>query len=200
MFENMHKKTISNRRRERGFTLIEVMVATALIGIGVLTVTLALMQSIRSNQISKDMTSMVNMIEDWTERLQGIPRAQATVLFGPWGNTCENETQNFRNLINVDESQPGSGALGYQTLLAPKLGPGVLNPVNGGPGVIVAYDLDAYCPPSRREGATSATTPNTYRLTGRAFLVKNVAAGSGNYEIITSQFLRFVFTDRPPSI
>ena len=66
-----------------------------------------------------------------------------------------------------------------------------------GTGVVVAYDLDAYCPPARRGKAASPEISNTYRLVGRAFLVEDVDPGGNPYSIISSQDLSLIFSDRP---
>lgn len=183
--------------RQSGFTLIEVMIASAILGIGMLTISYAFLQSVQTNKLSKSYTSMVMMVNDWMERLQGVERIQAEAVFGGWPG-CGAAGQNFRAFINTDTSVPGSGVgPGQALLLPPRLDSG--NFAVAGQGVIVSYNVSAYCPENRRSGAASNKIPNGYRVEGTAFLVSDVTAGVGNYEVLSSHSVSFMFFDRPPN-
>lgn len=176
-----------------GFTLMEVMVAMGVIAIGTLTVSLALVQSIKSNRVADAFSQMVALVNDWTERLQGLPRPEAELVFPGWPGCGGAGGSDYVPIITgTPLDVPNTGA-GYTTLVSDFDGGGVLD----GHGVIVAYNLDAYCPPARRGKAASPDISNTYRLVGRVFLVEDVAPGSNPYSVITSQDLSLIFSDRP---
>ncbi|MCB0220400.1 MAG: prepilin-type N-terminal cleavage/methylation domain-containing protein [Chrysiogenetes bacterium] len=176
-----------------GFTLMEVMVAMAVIAIGTLTVSLALVQSIKSNRVANAYSIMVALINDWTERLQGIPRTEAGIVFPAWPGCIAAGGSDYVSIINGTPLDTPNTGTGYTTLVSDFAGGGVLD----GTGVVVAYDLDAYCPPARRGKAASPEISNTYRLVGRAFLVEDVDPGGNPYSIISSQDLSLIFSDRP---
>ena len=189
------QRNFQARRAGAGFTLIEVMVAMGVIAIGTFTVSLALIQSVRSNKQANSYSKMVALVTDWTERLQGLPRTEAEDAFGTWPGCGIDEYESV--VTNPDLTQPGTGDpdQGYATLAdrfdeddpdAPE-----------GSGVLVSFDLAAYCPPARQGKAASPDIANTYRLVGRAFLVEDVNASAGNYRVITSQDISLIFSDRP---
>lgn len=177
-----------------GFTLMEVMVAMAVIAIGTLTVSLALVQSIRSNQVANAYSQMVALVNDWTERLQGIPRADANTVFPAWPGCQAAIGNEYVGIITGTPLDAPDTGEGYTTLVSDFGNNGKLD----GSGVVVAYNLQAYCPPARQGRAASPEVSNTYRLVGRAFLVEDVDPGTNPYQVISIQDLSLIFSDRPP--
>ena len=76
---NMHiKKMNSGKSRtmskhgQKGFTIIEVMVAVAILSIGLLGITSMQMSAIRGNKLSDDITCALTLAEDKMEELLGL--------------------------------------------------------------------------------------------------------------------------------
>lgn len=104
----------TRRRRRGGFTLIEVAVATAIIGIGMAALLTATMSGTRSNDAGKKLTQAVFLaqeIREWTLKLpfsdpdpgdQGNPP-------GPDGSDPQVFVDDLDDLANVTYTPPRDG-------------------------------------------------------------------------------------------
>ncbi len=78
--------TNRNRRREAGLTLIEMLIAVALLGIVLLGIAPLFIASVRSNYSANEYTSIHNLARDRLEQLMNLPIDDPQVLAGSYAN------------------------------------------------------------------------------------------------------------------
>jgi prepilin-type N-terminal cleavage/methylation domain-containing protein len=76
----------SPRRREAGLTLIEMLIAVALLGIILLGIAPLFIASVRSNYAGNEYTSIHNLARDRLEQLMNLPVADPQLTVGTHGN------------------------------------------------------------------------------------------------------------------
>lgn len=69
----MSAASVRTRRREGGFTLVEVMIAIVILTVGLLSLAQMMVLATSSNQLSGRMTSSANTAKEQLERLKAIP-------------------------------------------------------------------------------------------------------------------------------
>lgn len=187
-----------------GFTLMETMIAIAILGFGVLNISLMFLTATRQNRTSRAFTNLVSLVNDYTERLQGLNRANSTAVFGAFPN-CTGVDPNavadpeagpgfviIDNSLDLAGQKPTTGAP-FVTALSPDAGAG------GVGGIFINYRLYAYCPASRTSGVASTEEPNSYMMIGKAYLVNDVNLPP-TVEIIAAHRFNIVFADRGASL
>ncbi len=70
-----NKKKINLRKREQGFTMVEIMVAIALLLIGLLGVVQMQIMTMTTNSLSNERTLAINLAQDQIELLRSRPYA-----------------------------------------------------------------------------------------------------------------------------
>jgi prepilin-type N-terminal cleavage/methylation domain-containing protein len=76
----------TSRRREAGLTLIEMLIAVALLGIVLLGIAPLFIASVRSNYAGNEYTSIHNLARDRLEQLMNLPIADAQLTVGAHAN------------------------------------------------------------------------------------------------------------------
>jgi prepilin-type N-terminal cleavage/methylation domain-containing protein len=76
----------SNRRREAGLTLIEMLIAVALLGIILLGIAPLFIASVRSNYAGNEYTSIHNLARDRLEQLMNLPVTDPQLTVGTHTN------------------------------------------------------------------------------------------------------------------
>src|SRR5262249_55542097 len=75
-----------NRRRESGLTLVEMLIAVALLGIVLLGIAPLFIASVRSNYAGNEYTSIHNLARDRLEQLMNLPVADPQLTVGAHAN------------------------------------------------------------------------------------------------------------------
>ena len=76
----------TSRRREAGLTLIEMLIAVALLGIVLLGIAPLFIASVRSNYAGNEYTSIHNLARDRLEQLMNLPVADPQLTVGTHAN------------------------------------------------------------------------------------------------------------------
>ena len=74
------------RRRQAGLTLVEMLIAVALLGIVLLGIAPLFIASVRSNYAANEYTSIHNLARDRLEQLMNLPVTDAQLTVGPHTN------------------------------------------------------------------------------------------------------------------
>jgi type IV pilus assembly protein PilV len=69
-----------NRDSQRGFTLIEILIAITIFAIGILAVGSMQVAAIKGNSIANDLTEATTLAQDRMEKLIGLPYTDADLL------------------------------------------------------------------------------------------------------------------------
>ena len=75
-----------NRRREAGLTLVEMLIAVALLGIVLLGIAPLFIASVRSNYAANEYTSIHNLARDRLEQLMNLPVTDPQLTVGAHAN------------------------------------------------------------------------------------------------------------------
>ena len=75
------------RRREAGLTLVEMLIAVALLGIVLLGIAPLFIASVKSNYTANEYTSIHNLARDRLEQLMNLPITDPQVLAGSYGTS-----------------------------------------------------------------------------------------------------------------
>jgi prepilin-type N-terminal cleavage/methylation domain-containing protein len=76
----------SHRRREAGLTLVEMLIAVALLGIVLLGIAPLFIASVKSNYAANEYTSIHNLARDRLEQLMNLPVTDAQLTVGTHAN------------------------------------------------------------------------------------------------------------------
>lgn len=98
----------------RGFTLIEVAIATAIIGIGVAALMVAMSAGTRANKAGNDLTQAVFLAQEVRERTLSLPfddpdSADAATEPGPNGTSPQTFVDDLNDLMDVTYTPPRDG-------------------------------------------------------------------------------------------
>lgn len=107
---------------EAGFTLIEVMIAFVIMGIGLLTIALAQLTAIRMTTRSKQTTQAVYLAQEQLELFQAIPPTVQGAFVDP-GNPIDidpndRDMSTFNRSWNVTLNTPVAGVSTVQIIVA----------------------------------------------------------------------------------
>ena len=98
---------------ESGFTLIEVMIAFVIMGIGLLTIALAQLTAMRMTTRSKQMTQAMYLAQEQLEFFQGIPPTVAGAFNDPLNpidiDPNDRDVTTFNRSWNVTLNTPTQG-------------------------------------------------------------------------------------------
>ncbi len=190
----------SGQNPRAGFTLMETMIAIAILGFGVLNISLMFLTANQQNKTSRAYTNLVALVNDYTERLSGLSRVDATAVFGAFPG-CAGVDPTFvndpaagpgfviiDNSLDLNATVPTTGAP-FLTAISPDAGPG------GQEGIFINYRLYGYCTASRVSGTISPLEPNSYLMIGKAYLVNDINLPAG-YQTVASHGFNFIFADR----
>ena len=107
-----HEKRFRLRRSE-GFTLIEVMIALVIMGVGLLTIALAQLTAMRMQTSSKYVSQAMMLAEQQLELFYVLPPTVAGVTIDPTNpidpNPLDDDLTNFTRQWNVQLDTPSVG-------------------------------------------------------------------------------------------
>ncbi len=105
---------VKSRIARRGFTLIEAMAATALVGMGIVALMGAVMSGTRTNQAGKELARGIFLVQEIREWTIGLPfsdpdDADADNPPGPDGSDPQTYVDDLDDLMGVSYSPPMDG-------------------------------------------------------------------------------------------
>lgn len=80
-----NKKKINSKKREQGFTMVEIMVAIAIILVGLLGIAQMQIMTMTTNSLANERTTAINLAQDQIELLRATPFAN--IGLPPFGDT-----------------------------------------------------------------------------------------------------------------
>ena len=113
----IHKR-ISDSRTQSGFTLIEVMIAMAILGVGLMSIAVAQLTAIKIAAKSKNLQQAMFLAREQMDDLEALPASSPVLLVAATTNdpnnpiqmtTEEGDAMRFTRSFAVTPNQPSAG-------------------------------------------------------------------------------------------
>lgn len=107
----MRGKNIRLVSEQKGFTILEILIAISILTVGLLAVATMQVSAIRGNKLSDDLTIALALSEDKMERLQNIPYNDPDLADTVTGNNANlsSITSVDHEELNIDETGSAGG-------------------------------------------------------------------------------------------
>jgi type IV pilus assembly protein PilV len=150
-------KHVLNKRNERGFTLLESLIALVVLSIGMLGIAALYVEGLRAGRTALFRSTAVTLAADMMDRVRANPAARAAYAGGPNLNNCINQNN---DCTPVEMAQEDIQI--WRNDIAARLPPGSASNIQFTPGVIVdTYTIQVSWP------EPGFPAPLTYTLSAR---------------------------------